>query len=50
MDGEREIDDFYSFTYMMSLEEVYELMKDYIPRNIFDMFEKTFDNNMVNII
>ncbi len=38
MDGEREIDDFYSFTYMMSLEEVYELMKDYIPRNIFDMF------------
>lgn len=38
MDGEREVDDFYSFTYMMSIEEVYDLMKEYIPKNIFDIF------------
>ena len=36
-DGEREIDDFYSSTYMMSEEEVYEYFADYMPKNIFDI-------------
>lgn len=35
MDGEREVDDFYSYAYMMGAEEVYSFM-EYIPRNVFD--------------
>ena len=35
-EGDREVDDFYSSTYMMTKEEVWEYMQDYIPREYFE--------------
>lgn len=36
-EGDREVDDFYSSTYMMTKEEVWEYLKDYINRNDFEL-------------
>lgn len=40
-DGEREVDDFYATTYMMSTEEIYEYMEKYIGE---DNIQKAFEN------
>lgn len=38
MDGEREVDAFYSSTYMMGAEEVYSYMKDYVTEEEFQQW------------
>jgi len=38
MDGEREVDTFYSTAYMMDKEEVYSFFKDYVPREEFEQW------------
>lgn len=39
---DREVDEFYKYAYMMSQEEVYDLMKNYVSKDFFDgMVENT---------
>lgn len=38
MDGEREVDDFYSTAYMMDKEEAYSFFEDYVPREEFEQW------------
>lgn len=43
-EGDREVDDFYSSTYLMSTEEVWEYFESYIPRELFyEMTKNTLE-------
>lgn len=43
-DGDREVDDFYSSTYMMSTDEIREYLKDYIEEDIIQgLFNNTLE-------